>query len=176
MALVEAGCARLTRTDLTSEQARTTAIADFLLLREKLQRLLAIDGVIIGAAVLATAALRNAVLAYGDEVKAHPRSYPNVPPPSFPPEYVLLYGLAVSLLLALFWAPIYTMLVSAGARLVKSAIGERRKDESWTDWQERRAKFEQFLGVETSAMANFRSAVAILTPLGSALLGLLFER
>jgi hypothetical protein len=175
MALVEAGGARIARTDLSSEEVRATALADFLLLREHLQRLLAIEGVIIGVAVLATAALRNAVLAYGAEVKAHPHSYPHVPPPSFPPEYVLLYGASVSLVLALFWAPIYTILVSAGTRLVNSAVGERRTGESWTDWQERRAKFEQFLGVEASATANFRSAVAILTPLGSALVGLLFQ-
>jgi hypothetical protein len=162
MALVHAGLTRLARDDVSSEDARDQGISDLLLLREHLQRLLAIEGAIIGAAVLATAALRNAVLAYSSTQP-------------FPRELVLMYGGAFSIVLALFWAPIYGLLLTVGARIRDSAVGERGADEPWADWHDRRVSFEDVIGLKTTASASFRSAVAILTPLGSALLGLLFD-
>jgi hypothetical protein len=167
MALVHAGLTQLTRDDVGSDTARDTAIKDLFLLREQLERLLAIEGAIIGAAVLATAALRNAVLAYGEKVETEATW--------FPPEYVLIYGAAFSILLALVWAPIYSLLITVSGRLRDAAIGGHPANESWTDWHERRKKFEDFLGLQTTATANFRSGVAILTPLASGLLGLLFD-
>jgi hypothetical protein len=167
MALVHAGLRQITRNDVGSDTARDKAIKDLFLLREHLERLLAIEGAIIGAAVLATAALRNAVLAYGEKVETEATS--------FPPEYVLIYGAAFSILLALVWAPIYSLLITVSGRLRDAAVGEHPADASWTDWHERRKKFEDFLGLQTTASASFRSGVAILTPLASGLLGLLFD-
>jgi hypothetical protein len=167
MALVHAGLAQIAREDLCSEDVRNRAIPDVLVLREHLQRLLAIEGVIIGAAVLATAALRNAVLAYGEK--------PDAETTAFPPEYVLVYGAAFSALLALLWAPIYSLLTSVSASLRDAAVGERAANESWTAWHERRREFGNVLDMQATASATFRSGVAILTPLASALLGLLFD-
>jgi hypothetical protein len=167
MALVHTGLAQIARDDLTSEGTRDTAIPDVFLLGEHLQRLLVIEGAIIGAAVLATAALRNAVLAYGEK--------PGAEATSFPPEYVLVYGAAFSVLLALVWAPIYSLLTAVAASLRDAAVGGRAANESWTDWHERRKEFDDFLSVQATAGASFRSGVAILTPLASGLLGLLFD-
>jgi hypothetical protein len=165
MALVHAGLVRVARDDLSSEAARDRAIPNLFLLREQLERLLAIEGAILGAAILQVAALRNAVLAYGQKSEAEPTS--------FPPEYVLVYGAAFSILLALVWAPIYSLLIAAGAR-VRDAATKRAENESWLDWHERRTRFEDLVGFQSTPSASFRSGVAILTPLASSLLGLLF--
>ncbi len=161
MVLVHAGLTQLAR-NVSSEPAAGRCISDLLLLREHLQRLLAIEGAIIGAAVLAYAALRNAVLADSPEQR-------------FPRELVLIYGGAFSIALGLVWAPIYALMVAVGSRLCDSTVGERRADESWADWHHRRMSFQDAIGLNTSATASFRSALAILTRLGSALLGLLFN-
>lgn len=161
MVLVHAGLTRLAR-DVSSEPGRGTSISDLLLLREHLQRLLAIEGAMIGGAVLAYAGLRNAVLA-------------DSPNEQFPRELVLIYGGAFSIALGLVWAPIYALLVAVGSKLCDSTVGGRGAEESWADWHHRRMSFEDAIGLNTSATASFRSALAILTPLGSALLGLLFN-
>jgi hypothetical protein len=161
MVLIHTGLTRLAP-NVSSEPACDRCLNDLLLLREHLQRLLAIEGAIIGAAVLAYAALRNAVLA-------------DPPEQAFPRELVLIYGGAFSIALGLVWAPIYALLVAVGSRLCDSTVGERRAEESWADWHHRRMSFEGAIGLNTSATASFRSALAILTPLGSALLGLLFN-
>jgi hypothetical protein len=161
MVLVHVGLTRLAL-NVSSEAADDRCINDLLLLREHLQRLLAIEGAIIGAAVLAYAALRNAVLA-------------DSPEQPFPPELILIYGGAFSIALGLAWAPIYALLVAVGSKLCDSAVGERGAEESWADWHHRRISFVGAIGLNTSATASFRSALAILTPLGSALLGLLFN-
>jgi hypothetical protein len=161
MILVHAGLMGI-RLQVPSEAARDRSIRDLLLLREHLQRLLVVEGAIIGAAVLSYAALRNAVLA-------------DSPMQPFPPELVLIYGGAFSIALALVWAPIYALSVAVGTRVCDSIVGARGEEEAWPDWQRRRISFADVLDLNTSASETFRSALAILTPLGSALIGLLFN-
>jgi len=170
---------RLAR-EAASGGAHERAIADFALLREHLQRLLAIMGAIIGAAILATAALRNAIVAFADRVTMHPWQFPGIVghagfPPAFPSEQVLIYGAVMSIVLALFWAPIYALLITVGTALRDATIEGRKDGESLPDWDERRARYGEFLGLEATTMTSFRAGVAILTPLASALLGLLFK-
>jgi hypothetical protein len=179
MLLVHAGLIRLAG-EVAGGRAGEGSIADFALLREHLQRLLAIVGAIVGAAILTTAALRNAILAFTDRVTTDPGRYPLSYhhagfPPSFPPELVLVYGAVLSIVLALFWAPIYTLLTAVGRALRDATIEARKDGESLPDWEERRASFGSLLGLEATTVASFRAGLAILTPLGSALLGLLFN-
>jgi hypothetical protein len=179
MLLVHAGLIRLGR-ETASGGADERAIADFALLREHLQRLLAIMGAIIGAAILATAALRNAIVAFADRVMMEPGRFPHVFghdgfPPVFPPEQVLIYGAVMSIVLGLFWAPIYILLIRVGTALRDATIEGRKDGESLPDWQERQARYGEFLGLQPTTIASFRAGVAILTPLASALLGLLFK-
>jgi hypothetical protein len=175
MALVNAALRALAQTDLDTERAKRNSAQTLLMLRDCLQRMLGVEGAIIGAAVLATAGLRNAVLAYGATVGAHPLLYPHTPVPHFPPEEVLIYGAAFSALLALFWAPIYGRMTTVATRICDAFAPPVASDESWTNWEERRTSIAEYLGLTTSATANFRSTVAILTPLLSALLGLLLK-
>jgi len=64
----------LVKTALQDEPARGSAadIERFLELRAVLQRILAVEGTILGTAILATGALRNAVIAYPDHLRANP--------------------------------------------------------------------------------------------------------
>ena len=179
MLLVHAALIRLAR-DAASGGADERAIADFALLREHLQRLLTIMGAIIGAAILATAALRNAIVAFADRVNTDRVQFFGIFnhagfPPAFPPEQVLIYGAVMSIVLALFWAPIYVLLITVGTALRDATIEGRKDGETLPDWDERRARYGEFLGLQATTMASFRAGVAILTPLASALLGLLFK-
>lgn len=174
MTLINAALRGLAQTDLGAERARRDSAQTLLMLRDSLQRTLGIEGTIIGAAVFATAGLRNAVLAYGNTVRAHSLLYPHTSVPHFPPEDVLIYGAAFSAFLALFWAPIYGRMTTVAARMRDAIAPPIAPDKSWTDW-ERRRSVEEYLGLTTAATANFRSTVAILTPLLSALFGLLLK-
>jgi hypothetical protein len=81
----------------------------------------------------------------------------------------------MSIALALFWAPIYVLLITVGTALRDATIEGRKDGETLPDWDERRARYGEFLGLQATTMASFRAGVAILTPLASALLGLLFK-
>jgi hypothetical protein len=139
----------------------------FIGLRSELQTLLLIEGTLVGAAVLATSALRNAILAWA--TVAHPRL-----PPNFPAQDVLAYGAAFSALLALFWAPIHIRLMAVGTA-VQAAATPRTESQSLIEWQGQRDAYATHLGLSSDLVANFRAGVAILAPLGSALVGLLLK-
>jgi hypothetical protein len=157
--IIHTGLTQLGRVNLGTEPSRDEAILDLLVLREHLQRLLTLEGAILGVGVLAAAALRNAVLA------AEPAL-------DFPKELVLIQGAGFSMFIALIWAPTYGRLVTVAARLRDSAVGSRAEGETWADWHKRRQGFDEFVGLG-SATASFRSGVAIFTPLASSLVGLL---
>jgi hypothetical protein len=142
-------------------------IGDFLRIRADLHRLLTIEGAILGAAILSTGALRNAILAYGHDAN---RTY------SFPPEYVLLYGAYFSAVLALLYAPTYSRLLSVGGQLRDSFFPlQSPRMETWSDWYDKRKRLEELLKLEVTAGESFRTGVAILTPLASGLVGLLLH-
>lgn len=160
------------------ERGKAKDIERYLELHTLLQRVLAIEGAIIGAAVLATGGLRNAVVAYHgfftqDQLQP-PGSFPLQPPTSFPREYVLMYGAFFTLLLAMLYVPVYLRLVEVGRRNVEAACtSEEPASEAWLPAYEKRKKLEELLQLEMATGASFRAGVAILTPLGGALVALL---
>jgi hypothetical protein len=141
-------------------------------LRAQLQRCLVIEGAIVGAAVLATAGLRSAIVAYaGREHHAQPHAIV----PTFPAEDVLAYGAAFTLLLVLFWAPIaYRMKILAG-RIRDRVVPGDPSSADWSEWNAQREAYEEYVGLNVTVGDNFRSAVAIFAPLSSALIGLLLK-
>jgi hypothetical protein len=172
----------LVKVALQREKARGTLsdIERFLELRTVLQRVLTVEGVILGAAILATGALRNAVLAYAHYLQTHPvylHEHPHQAAylhATFPHEYVLAYGAYLSLLLALFYAPVYFRLLDIGRKNVDAA--SKLPEPSSPDWvasYEKRKKLEEHLQLEVTTTASFRAGVAILAPLASALVALL---
>lgn len=141
--------------------ARQSALAGFLRLREVLHGSLLILGTIIGAATLATGALRNALLSYAHDAHAHI---------TFPIEYVLGYGLFFSALLAVVYVPVYGRLRALGEELVTDYSD--RTDDSIAALEERQ-KLRGLLNLDVGASEAFAAGLAILAPLASSLLGTL---
>lgn len=141
--------------------ARRSALAGFLRLREMLHGSLLILGAIIGAATLATAALRNALLANAHATHAKV---------AFPIEYVLAYGLFFSALLAVVYVPVYARLQALGNQLVADYGGAG--DDSIAAL-EARQKLRALLNLDVGASEGFAAGLAILAPLASSLLGTL---
>jgi hypothetical protein len=154
----------LVKVCLQNEAARGTAadIARFVDLRSLLQRVLTIEGAILGAAVLAAGALRNAVIAYTHDQSAYPR------------EYVFIVGAYFTLILALLYAPVYVKLLQVGRANLDAAcpLVEPASPE-WLAAYGKREKLGQYLQLEVTASARLQTGIAILAPLTSALIALL---
>ncbi|MGZ4271187.1 MAG: hypothetical protein ACXVSX_18505, partial [Solirubrobacteraceae bacterium] len=134
-------------------------------LRGALDRLVLCMGVIVGAAILATGALRNATISWS-------RVQHSALPPDqiFPPEQVLLAGVYFTGLLALLAIPNYERLLSAGGRLRDEQFPVRWPPEpGWKERLDERRAVDGLLKLELSPAASFRAAVAILAPLASSL-------
>jgi len=154
----------LVKVCLHKEAARGTAadIARYVDLRSLLQRVLTIEGAILGAAVLAAGALRNAVIAHTHEQSAYPR------------EYIFIVGAYFTLILALVYAPVYLKLLQVGrANLDTACPLVDPASRKWLAAYEKREKLGQYLQLEVTASASFRAGIAILAPLTSALVALL---
>jgi len=138
------------------------ALAHFLFLRDELQTLLFFLGAIIGAATLATGALRIALIDAG-KTTTH----------DFPAPAVLAYGGYFTLLLVAVYAPAYASLLTLGKRLedeICGALPEQPEDPAaWSGWLAQRAAVEGFLQLNVSAGDRLKTGLAILAPfVGSA--------
>ncbi len=143
----------------------------YLGLRSDLERLLGFLGAVIGLAVLTVAALRQVVVQEYDHHKFRPEK---VPPVHFPPEILILYGVVLTLLVALVYLPTWATMQRAGSLL---RDGVARPPEPTSDQFEaqlqKRAALDDLLGLRVSASASFKAGVAILSPLLASLTSLL---
>ncbi|MGZ6706632.1 MAG: hypothetical protein ACXVFN_06775 [Solirubrobacteraceae bacterium] len=147
------------------ETSWSRRVTTHLELRGALDRLVLCMGVIVGAAILATGALRNATISWS-------RVQHSALPPDqiFPPEQVLLAGVYFTGLLALLAIPNYERLRSAGGRLRDEQFPVRWPPEpGWKERLDERRAVDGLLKLELSPAASFRAAVAILAPLASSL-------
>lgn len=141
-------------------------LAHFLFLREELQTLLFFLGTIIGAATLASGALRIALIDYGatDAQK-------------FPAAAVLAYGGYFTLLLVAVYAPAYAALLALGRHLrdeICGALPAKPEDPgAWAEWQSRRSTVEGFLQLNVSAGDRLKTGLAILAPFAGSAISLL---
>lgn len=141
-------------------------LAHFLFLREELQTLLFFLGTIIGAATLASGALRIALIDYGatDAQK-------------FPAAAVLAYGGYFTLLLVAVYAPAYAALLALGRHLrdeICGALPGKPEDPgAWAEWQSRRSTVEGFLQLNVSAGDRLKTGLAILAPFAGSAISLL---
>lgn len=172
------------------EEPANGTLADtgrFLEIRRLLEKVLSIEGAILAALILATAALRGAVNGYWRYLASHPAyllSHPlqkrflttsQVPP--FPREYVLIYGAFFTFLLALIYSPVYVRVLTAGRANVDAACKPvEPSSPNWVEVQEKRDKLAAHLQLSASASPTLRTAGAILAPLAGAFVGLLFGR
>jgi hypothetical protein len=169
---------------LHSQAARYTAMTHtptkddlhgLMRLQETLARMLAIQGAVIGAAVLATAALRRALVAWNEYVDAHPRLH-LAHAGEIPYVYVLIYGGVFSLLLALIYFPTFVETQAAGRRIrTLSADLPAPGDQTFDEIYVRRKNLDDLLQLQVATSSSFRAGVAILAPLSTAVIGLLFK-
>lgn len=153
---------RLQQMALDARKPDKEAISRFLGLQDDLNTMLAIAGGIIGLATLSTGALRNAAIAVGLK---------------FDSQYVLLYGLFFTGVLAVAYAPSYLAMRAAGAHLRDRAYPLLDPDDSsFFDVVGKRKAFDEFMQLNLSASSTFKAGVAILTPLASGLIALLIPK
>src|SRR5262249_49753578 len=151
----------LRKLDRTQPGTAGNPVAGFLRLRELVHRSLLLVGTLIAGAILGAGALRNAVNAF---------YHPNY----FPIEYVLLYGAFFSLVLLAIYPPTYNQLQLSGRWLVEHyAKWCDPDDPRWDGSVAKRGQLVSLLQLELSLTGSLQAGVAILAPLGTALLGLL---
>ena len=160
--LVQAALERMRlRIEIESGEGHTKEIKEFLSLQTTLERCLLAAGIIIGAATLATGGLRNATLAYEKTA-------------TFPREYVLLYGMFFSGLLALIYAPVYASLSAVRACLYDAIIPVPvTPPDSWSSWHSNRKAVGELLQVQSGPITSFTNGVSVLTPLIGSLVAIL---
>lgn len=129
-------------------------IEDFIQLRGYMQKFLSILGVILGLAILATGALRNAT------VKANPDAQ------WFSPKIIILYGFFGSALVALAYTPTYLTFKEKGEYLLDSFFPLPPDNSmSWETWNKNRTVLENLLQLRLSSIKTLQVATAILSPL-----------
>lgn len=158
VALVYAATGRaLTR----SGKVAAEELGNYFALRAVLLQLLAVEGAILSAAILATGALRHAVVSYtGREA-------------SFPQETLLAYGIYLSAVVALLYGPVYNHLQDLGRSLRDRIIDNETPATTFVEKLEHRQKLGELLGLDLSATSSFRSVLLVLTPLSTSLISLL---
>jgi tetrahydromethanopterin S-methyltransferase subunit G len=146
---------------LTGAELRT-----YLRLRSDLERLLGFLGAVIGLAVLTVAALRQVVV--------HVYNHRVDPNQKFPPEVLILYGIVLTLIVALVYLPTWATLQRTGSLLRDGVapLPEPTSDQLEAQLQ-KRAALDDLLGLRVSASASFKAGVAILSPLLASLTSLL---
>jgi hypothetical protein len=149
---------------LTGRELRT-----YLGLRSDVERLLGFLGVVIGLGVLTVAALRQVVV----------QEYNHLPlvkdtPVKFPPEILILYGVVLTLIVALVYLPTWATMQRTGSMMRDgiAPLPEPTSDQLEAQLQ-KRAALDDLLGLRVSASTSFKAGVAILSPLLASLTSLL---
>jgi hypothetical protein len=138
------------------------ALASYLALRERLREFLFAAGAVIAGAVLAAGALQIAADGYAGQTRRT--------------DFVLLYGLFLSTLLAAAYAPAFGSLREAGERVLEKL--EPAPEEGEPDWplgSERRRELRAYLEVDAGLFQSLRVGIAVLAPLLSGLVTLLLS-
>lgn len=140
---------------ITKSELRT-----YLRLRADLEWLLGFLGAVIGLAVLAGAELQH-VLSFDKKA-------------DFGAEGTVLYGLVLSLLVALIYLPTFATLQRTGTRIRDSVEGLPEPGDPMLEARlAKRKALDELLKLQISASASFRASVAILSPLLGSLTSLL---
>jgi hypothetical protein len=139
----------------------------YLRLRTDVEWLLGFLGAVISLAVLAGAALQRVVLAYHNFLTHSKKT-------DFGTEGIILYGLVLSLLVALIYLPTFATLQRTGT-LIRDSVEELPEpaDPMLEARLAKRKALDELLRLQITASASFRVSVAILSPLLGSLTSLL---
>ena len=179
-----------------SREASAPDLPRFVELRSEMNTLLAIAGVIIGLGTLASGLLREAVLATNEIALARrpadaPQQFVRIEDDpatpgvvesgfrtelEFDPQYVALYGLFFTVLLAIAFAPSYLALRAAGATLRDRTLPlPAPTDDHFDDISTKRKALDEFLQTRLTALASFKAGLAILSPLAGSVAALILD-
>ncbi|MFE9689135.1 hypothetical protein [Micromonospora sp. NPDC005806] len=153
--------ARLRQVDHLLEQwpeRSDPVLTELLRSRTDLRRCLAGLSLIASTALINTAALRKAHLAYG------------LRPEQFPSALVLLYGAAVTAIVALIYVPAFLAWRERATNLISTVYpvpADARPSEEWTSG---RARLSDLVGVDATVAKTLGAAFGILAPLATSLL------
>jgi hypothetical protein len=139
-------------------------LSDLILTRTKLLTLLSAIGALLGVSVLATGALRNAVLA------AKPTNSKVV---EYPIEYVLLYGLFFSALIVVVYVPAYFRLQDRSRDYIEMVFPLPDQGHYSSDDYTNRENLGKLLRIDASLQETLQTGLAIIAPLMATLLSLL---
>lgn len=159
----------LSASDLSDRQV----LDEFLSLQSGFYRFLGTLGAILGLLVLATSAQRQTVLAYVVYSAPDPKHPPHI---DYGYQFVLVYGLFFSILVAAVFLPTYLTSVSLGSRIRDAVFPPVAP--TWPRWEQRLAKREtlgSLLNLQGGPFAQLKASIAILTPLLGSLVGLLLK-
>lgn len=139
---------------------RSDDVQEFARLLDRLQLLLTIQGAILAGAILGAGALRNAIV-----------SNEGVSPQS----YILLYGVFLTGLVALAYAPTYARARTLGRDLRDRSLppAPEKGAAGWSSWLSERRALDELLGINAGTAASLRTGLVILAPLSASLVGLL---
>lgn len=153
-----------------AQEPDEACVYQFMHLRGQLNGLLGIAGIIVGIGTLGSGALRNAVLALNQPSPAKPLY-------QFDEQYVLVYGLFFTGLLALAYLPSFLSMRAAGTRIREASNPlPPPGDPAFGNVVTARKTLDDLLQISVAASASFKAGVAIFAPLGSALVGLLLPK
>jgi hypothetical protein len=148
-----------------------TGIEWYLRMRAYLERGVTILGLVVAAAVLASAGFRNANLAW-EKDRSPGAELDDV----FAFERVLAYGLFFTLLIGLLYAPAHLRLRAVGARLRDAMAPEPAAGADWAAAYDERTKLDSVLGLNAGLMSSFGPAAAVFAPFIAAIISTLLER
>jgi hypothetical protein len=135
-------------------------LAELLTSRTDLGRCLAGLSLIASTGLINTAALRKAHLAHG------------LQPEQFPSAFVLLYGAAVTAIVALIYVPAFLAWRERATNLINTVYAvpaDARPSEEWTSG---RARLSELVGVDATVAKTLTAAFGILAPLATSLLSI----
>jgi hypothetical protein len=141
------------------------AAAEFQRLRDQAQIVGTLCALGIASATLPLGAWRRVVIAADKSLAT-----------TFPPEYVVLFGLYWSMFLAAGYVPLYLAGARAGQTIRDSIVPPVAPSiDNFSDWQKKRQEVEAHLGIGPNAFDSLKLALAILAPLLGGILSMLIS-
>ena len=112
-------------------------------------------GIMVSLATLATASLRNALIAIDPALDD-----------KFPEALVWVYGAYYSVLLLVIYLPAYNARLIAGEKILdRYLLLPLPNHDDWISFYAKRKQLEEYLGLEESIMGNLHTLLPILAPL-----------
>jgi hypothetical protein len=140
--------------------SRESALNCFLIHQRRVKRFLGALGAILGLLVLATAAHRQALLAYDRRVRP-----PDVEALDYGYQLVLIYGLFFSILIAAVYIPTHLSLTRVGNQIRDKFFKDVTPGaEDWQEQTANREKLGSLLELDVGPLGRLKASAAILTP------------